>query len=246
MLCTNGHNNSDTALYCQSCGVNTFQNTLAVQASQTSYSGLAIASLVLGIVWIYGVTSILALVFGYKAKRKIKHSGQKGAGLATAGIVLGWVGTAGAVAIVIAVLVFAFGGVNGSIPRTYITAQARVNDAATEYLAATTAKTKSDTATEITDLKIAGVACLSLKMNDVHGPNASLNRLLKQFSIDCGNNVVALLVWLEGGEPSSATSLGANENLQISQSSSKLIADYNQLYSLWKQLGYGVLTKLSF
>jgi len=245
MLCTNGHNNSDTALFCQSCGVTTFQNTVAGQASLTTYNGLAIASLVLGIVWIYGVTSILALVLGYKAKRKIKQSGQKGAGMATAGIVLGWIGTASLAAIVIAVLVFAFGGVTGRVPQTYVTARARVNGAATEYLAATAAKTKGDTTSEITDLTIAGVACLSLKMNDIHGPNPSLNQLLKQFSIDCGNNVVALLVWLESGD-SSATSSNANPPLQVSQSSSKLIADYNQLYSLWNKLGYGVLTKLPF
>jgi hypothetical protein len=55
---------------------------------------LAIASLVLGIVWIYWIGSILALVFGYTAKRQIaaSHGTQGGSGLATAGIVLGWVG----------------------------------------------------------------------------------------------------------------------------------------------------------
>lgn len=55
-------------------------------------NGLAIASLVLGILWIYWVGSILALVFGYVARNQIKASGQTGAGMAVAGIVLGWVG----------------------------------------------------------------------------------------------------------------------------------------------------------
>lgn len=57
-------------------------------------NGFAIASLVLGIVWIMGVGSILALVFGYIAKGQIAASdgAQGGHGLAIAGIVLGWVG----------------------------------------------------------------------------------------------------------------------------------------------------------
>ena len=60
----------------------------------TRTNGLAIASLVLGIIWIYWIGSILALVFGYVAKNQIDRSGgrQEGRGLAIAGIVLGWVG----------------------------------------------------------------------------------------------------------------------------------------------------------
>ena len=62
-------------------------------------NGLAIASLVLGIA---GVTvlpvigPILALVFGYSARREIDAGGgvQGGRQLAVAGIVLGWVGVA--------------------------------------------------------------------------------------------------------------------------------------------------------
>ncbi len=57
-------------------------------------NGLAIASLVLGILWIYWIGSILALVFGYVAKSQIdKWPGtQNGRAMAIAGIVLGWVG----------------------------------------------------------------------------------------------------------------------------------------------------------
>ena len=59
-----------------------------------STNGMAVASLVLGILWIYWVGSILALIFGYLGKRQIEQSGgrQQGRGLAIAGIVLGWVG----------------------------------------------------------------------------------------------------------------------------------------------------------
>ncbi len=46
----------------------------------------------LGILWLYWIGSILALVFGYVAKNQIRERGEGGSGLATAGIVLGWVG----------------------------------------------------------------------------------------------------------------------------------------------------------
>lgn len=66
---------------------------------------MAIASLVLGIVWIYWVGSILALIFGYQAKKQIAERGEAGGGLATAGIVLGWVGVGVlAIGLVVAVI----------------------------------------------------------------------------------------------------------------------------------------------
>ena len=55
-------------------------------------NGMAIASLILGILWLYWVGSILALVFGYIAKQQIRERGEMGGGMATAGIVLGWIG----------------------------------------------------------------------------------------------------------------------------------------------------------
>lgn len=57
-------------------------------------NGMAVASLVLGIVWLYWIGSILALVFGYIARKQIDESNgtQQGRGMAVAGIVLGWVG----------------------------------------------------------------------------------------------------------------------------------------------------------
>ncbi len=57
-------------------------------------NGLAIASLVLGILWVMWIASLLALIFGYVALGQIRESGgtQGGRGLAIAGIVLGWVG----------------------------------------------------------------------------------------------------------------------------------------------------------
>lgn len=66
-------------------------------------NGLAIASLILGLVGI-GIGHVLALFFGYKAKRQIEHSGgaQRGRGLAIAGIVLGWIGVTAIVGLLIA------------------------------------------------------------------------------------------------------------------------------------------------
>jgi hypothetical protein len=61
-----------------------------VPAQKTN--GMAIASMVLGILWVYWIGSILALVFGYIARNQIRERGEGGAGMAVAGIVLGWVG----------------------------------------------------------------------------------------------------------------------------------------------------------
>jgi hypothetical protein len=53
---------------------------------------LAIASLVFGILWLFWLGSILALIFGYLARKQIRERGEGGENLALAGIVLGWVG----------------------------------------------------------------------------------------------------------------------------------------------------------
>jgi hypothetical protein len=59
-------------------------------------NGLAIASLLLAVLWFAGIGAVLALVFGYRARRQIENSAgrQTGSGLATAGIILGWIGVA--------------------------------------------------------------------------------------------------------------------------------------------------------
>jgi hypothetical protein len=76
-----------------------------VVAAQTKTSGYAIASLVLGLVWGYGVGSILAIIFAVIAKNKIKEGGGTvtGGGMATAGLVLGIIGVVGAAIIILAV-----------------------------------------------------------------------------------------------------------------------------------------------
>jgi hypothetical protein len=73
-----------------------------------STNGMAVASLVLGILWIYWIGSVLALIFGYIARQQIEqHQGmQGGRGMATAGIVLGWIGVG---FLVLFVLLFVLG-----------------------------------------------------------------------------------------------------------------------------------------
>ena len=62
--------------------------------SSAPTNGLAIASLVVGILWMWWIGSILAVVFGHVALRQIARSpyGQSGRGLAIAGLVLGYGG----------------------------------------------------------------------------------------------------------------------------------------------------------
>lgn len=69
--------------------------------SKRGTNGLAIASLVLGILWLYGIGSILALVFGYVALNQIKRRNENGRGLAIAGTLLGWIGVGGVLLIII-------------------------------------------------------------------------------------------------------------------------------------------------
>lgn len=108
-----------------------------------STNGFAVAALVLGIVWLGGLGSILALVFGSVAKKQIDRSAgrQGGRGMAIAGVVLGWVGIA-------ALIPFIVGAVaaddHPSTPTT--TTVLRPAAAAQSYLASITrANSASDT-----------------------------------------------------------------------------------------------------
>jgi len=80
------------ALVCHYCGFD--YRAASRQQVAKSTNGMAVASMVLGIVWIYWIGSILALIFGYLARKQIDASDgtQQGRGMAIAGIVLGWVG----------------------------------------------------------------------------------------------------------------------------------------------------------
>jgi hypothetical protein len=77
--------------------------------AQQTTNGLAIASLVLGIIWIFGLGSILAVIFGFVGRKQIRQSGgrQSGDGLAIAGIVLGLIGVVGLVLWIVLIAVVA-------------------------------------------------------------------------------------------------------------------------------------------
>src|SRR3984957_19613734 len=70
-------------------------------------NGLSVASMVLGIVWVFGIGSILAVIFGFVARKQIKDSGgrQSGSGMALAGIILGFVGIASLILWIVLVIV---------------------------------------------------------------------------------------------------------------------------------------------
>ncbi len=70
-------------------------------------NGMAIASLVLGLVWVYWIGSILAIIFGFVALAQIRDRNQSGKGMAVAGLILGFIGVG---IFVLAVLVVALAG----------------------------------------------------------------------------------------------------------------------------------------
>lgn len=83
------------ALVCRFCGYD-YRTQGVPGSSKTSTSGLAIASMVLGILWIWWIGSLLAVVFGHVALKQIKDSNgtRGGRGMAIAGLVLGYIGVA--------------------------------------------------------------------------------------------------------------------------------------------------------
>ncbi|MER6808322.1 DUF4190 domain-containing protein [Actinomadura nitritigenes] len=58
-------------------------------------NGMATAAMVLGLVGIVscGTTSILAIIFGHVAQSQIKRTHEEGQGMATAGLILGYIVT---------------------------------------------------------------------------------------------------------------------------------------------------------
>jgi hypothetical protein len=79
---------------------------MSMQPTSNKTNGFAVASLVLGIVWLWGTGSILAIIFGFIATNQIKERREKGSGMAKAGIILGVIG--------IIILVVTLASSNGS------------------------------------------------------------------------------------------------------------------------------------
>jgi hypothetical protein len=70
--------------------------------------------MVLGILWLWWVGSILAIVFGHVSLHQMRSSGQGGRGMAIAGLVLGYLGLAVLIVVIIAVSVAASNAPSGS------------------------------------------------------------------------------------------------------------------------------------
>ena len=73
-------------------------------AVEVKLNGFAITSMVLGILGLFGITALLAVIFGHLALSQIKAAKgwQRGTGMALAGVIMGW----GYIAIIVLALVF--------------------------------------------------------------------------------------------------------------------------------------------
>lgn len=82
------------------------------ETGHVEMNGFAVASLITGVLGLTAlplIGAVLALSFGYRARREIANSGERGEGLATAGVVLGWVGVGlAALILLVAVVVIVF------------------------------------------------------------------------------------------------------------------------------------------
>ena len=80
------------ALVCRHCGYD--YTSRSNDGTSAKANGLAIAAMVLGILWIYWIGSILAVIFGHISLQQIRESNgtQSGRGMAIAGLVLGYLG----------------------------------------------------------------------------------------------------------------------------------------------------------
>jgi hypothetical protein len=77
----------------------------------TNTNGLAIASLACGLAqFMFGpVATIPAIVFGHLARHQIKRTGEQGAGVALAGLILGWAAVILAIVLIVVALAIAAG-----------------------------------------------------------------------------------------------------------------------------------------
>ena len=101
------------------------RTTVAVPATETgtvtpvaTTNAMAIASLVCGLSqFMFGpLGTIPAIVFGHMARNQIRRTGEQGAGLALAGLVLGWGAVIIGIIIFIAVALPVAGGMQSTMP----------------------------------------------------------------------------------------------------------------------------------
>ncbi len=88
---------------------------------------MAIASLVLSLVWIAGLGSLLAIIFAFIARKNIRDSrgAQTGNGIALAGLVIGIVGLLGAASLIVSIIALNY-AVNESLTPTTVSMGTKV------------------------------------------------------------------------------------------------------------------------
>lgn len=84
-----------------------------VQQPSRGTSGLAIASLVLGILWIGGLGALLAVIFGAIGLKQTRDGQVGGRGMAIAGLILGIIGIIGLVVMIAVVATAASNATSG-------------------------------------------------------------------------------------------------------------------------------------
>ena len=96
------------AKVCRYCGYDFELGTRPAPAvgAPTDTNGKAVASLIFGLLWIFGLGSFVAVVLGHMATREIDRSQgrQGGRGIAVAGLILGWLGLASTLAFILLTL----------------------------------------------------------------------------------------------------------------------------------------------
>lgn len=80
------------AVVCRYCSGN--QAAVIARGMRQEMSSKAVFSLVASILWVFGIGSVLAVIYGHLAQKEIDETGGAMAGraLATWGTVLGWIG----------------------------------------------------------------------------------------------------------------------------------------------------------
>ena len=107
-----GFRTDGEAAFCSRCGERIATDEPArgparyvpsVSSRHTPVNRLAAASIVFAVAWIWGIGSLLAVVCGSMARRAIEGSGGRvgGGGLAVMAIVLGWIGLACALVVLV-------------------------------------------------------------------------------------------------------------------------------------------------
>ncbi|HWA66491.1 MAG TPA: DUF4190 domain-containing protein [Mycobacteriales bacterium] len=110
------------ATVCSFCGTRVEPPAAAVTyAERPGLNGMAVASFALSLLWIVGLASAVAIYTGYRARNQIKQTGERGSGLATAGLVIGTFG------LITGILIVSLGTIFGGQETAHDTARARAD-----------------------------------------------------------------------------------------------------------------------